>query len=474
MGKKIAERLYWIKDGGENKELLKRLYPTATRAELEKAFPERNWQAIKRAANNFGFERLALDGWNEELNQAIAKAFKESCGLDAKERRRAKFRLINRLNKLAAKYNLRPKSWGTVLKHANGLGLSWGAQENAADMNGEPAKNLWDQDVLLAFLSAKRTTKELEKHFGESIEAIEPKLPAVIGKYELVSYRNSNNGKSYFYREKLSTNGAPPERVWQRLPVTESEEGSEQSGGILLKFPDELDWRQIRILPLAEAHIGSPLHLKERFGKYLALGKLPYYYFVVNGSVFALPPQGKMEVKMDFLQKIRADVLARLRPVAHKILWAHQGCTEGKIQDMLHYDPLEDVCQTLGIPYFARPVFAVVLWKGHAFSFYCIHGQTTARKLGSMINPVVDLLNQFDFVHFVVMSHQRSGMGNVVPRCVRDRTNARLDLKNQHLIVTPSFVRYSGSIEERKGHAPPARGSHAMILFPDGVCAASS
>lgn len=474
MGKKTAERFYWIKDEEKNKKLLERLYPTATREELEKAFPERNWQAIRRVANNFGFKRLAQDGWNEELDKAIAKAFKESCGLDAKKRRSAKFHLVNLLNKLAAKYNLRSKKWNAILKHAHSLSLSWGARESAAEATDEPPRNLWDQDVLFAYLSVKRTTSELEKHFGKSIDEIEPKLPKIVGQSELVSYRNSNGSKSYFYREKLSLNGTLPERVWRQLPVTESEEDPEQSGGILLKFPDELDWRQIRILPLAEVHIGSPLHLQKRFGEYLALGKLPYHHFIINGSVFALPPPGKMEAKMDFLQKTRADVLARLRPVAHKILWAHQGCTEGKTQAMLHYDPLEDVCQTLGIPYFARPVFAVVLWKGNAFSFYCIHGHTTARELGSMINPVVKLLNQFNLVHFVVMSHQKSGMGNVVPRCVRDRANARLTFRSQHLIVTPSFVRYSGSLEEKKGYAPPARGSHAMKLFSDGECTASS
>ena len=476
---KAKRDFYWVKDDGKNKKLLEKMYPASSREELEKAFPERNWQAIKRVANNFGFKRVAQDGWNEELDRILRKAFEESQNpeLSAKERSARKFKLHNRINQVAAKNNLRPKKWNAIYKHANELGLSWGARESVAEdtkKSGEAPKDPWDQDALFAYLSAKRTTRDLEKYFGEPTAAIELKLPKEIGNYELVSYRNTGGNKSYFYREKLFLNGKLPKPIWKLLPVEEDGEDPEQSGGIFLQFPDELDWRQIRILPLAEVHIGSPLHLEKKFSEYLALGKHPYHHFIINGSVFALPPKGRTESKIDYLHEISAEVIKKLRPVAHKILWAHQGCTEERIERDLNFDPLEEVCQKLGIPYFKRPVYSVILWKGHIFSFYSIHGTTTAKELGSMINPVVKLLNQFNFVNFVIMSHQKSGMDNVVPRCIRDRINARLILKNQHLIVTPSFVRYGGSREERKGQPPPARGSHAMILFPDGECATSS
>lgn len=467
---------YWMKDDGKNKKKLEKMYPIASREELEKAFPERNWQAIKRVANNFGFKRVARDGWNEELNKVLRKAFEEirNQKLSAKERNALKFQLINQINKLAAKSNIQPKKWSTVLKHANELGLNWGAQEDAAKTSGEPLENPWDQNALFAHLSTKRTTRDLEKYFGEPIAVIEQKLPKEIGNCELVSYRNTSGGKSYFYREKLLLNGKLPEPTWKLLPIEEDGEDSEQSGGIFLQFPDELDWRQIRILPLAEVHIGSPMHLEKKFNDYLALGKHPYHHFIINGSVFALPPKGKVEEKIDFLHEASTDVIKKLRPVAHKILWAHQGCTEENIERMLRFDPLADICRALNIPYFKRPIYSVILWKGYFFSFYSIHGTTAAKELGSMINPVVKILNQFNFLNFVIMSHQKSGMDNVVPRCIRDRILARLILKNQHLIVTPSFIRHSGSREERKGQPPPARGSHAIILFPDGECATSS
>ena len=87
-----------------------------------------------------------------------------------------------------------------------------------------------------------------------------------------------------------------------------------------------------------------------------------------------------------------------------------------------------------------------------------------------MINAVANLLDQFEMMNFIVMSHQKSGMQNVVPRRIRNRINFRIEDKNQHLVITPSFRKYEGSIEERKGQPLPARGSCAMILFPDGRC----
>ncbi len=507
---KPTRDLYWSKDNEKNKKRLEQLYPSATREELEKAFPEKNLQAIRKSANTFGITRIPQDGWNDELDALIKKGFEESQDpkYDSRTKRTCKYHLLNAINKICAKKNLRPKKWNTILKHAHELGLNWGARENAAETaneNGEKPKNPWEPDALAAFLAKKRTAKELEKHFGMPLKEIEKKLLVAADKYELNSYRNSSGQHIFYCREKTKSRGEVQARVWQAFRPAEENDLNE-GGSLLIKFPDNLDWRQIRIFALAEAYVGSPLHEAKRFNGYLGLGKHEYHHLIINGSIFALPSTSeadalidakmtewekenddsdeddeggakkkpprinKKDAKIQLLLELQNQVETKLRPIAHKILWAHQGCTEERIERLLGFDPLENVCGILGIPYFKRPVIAVIAWMRRTFSFYAIHGTTTAKKRGSMLNAICNLLDQFEMINFIIMSHQMSGMENVVPRRVRDRVNMRIVDKNQHLVITPSFRSYEGSVEERKGQPLPARGSCAMILFPDGNC----
>lgn len=465
---------YWTGNDGENLKKLAQLYPTASWDELLKVFSGKNKQAITKMAHTHGIKRVAQDGWNDALDEAIKKGFEASRDpkLVAKDRGTLKLKLISEVNSIAAKGNLRPKKWGTILKHAYELGLSWGASEEAPTNGDPPAKNLWDQDVVLAYLIEKRTAKELEKHFSEPIAEIEKKLPSAMNNHELTSYRAIGGGRVYFYRERPRLKGEIQPRSWTSI-FPKTDEGEVDDGSIIVKFPSEIDWREIRIIVLDEAYFGSPLYEQKRFESYLALGRQQYCHFVINGSLFALPPRGKMEDKVKQLYAWRDELMLKLRSVAHKILWAHQGCTEAQLERNFNFDPLEDVCRELGIPYFKRPVIAVITWRGRIFTFYCIHGTTTAKKRGSMISAVTGLLDQFEKIDFFVMSHQMSGMENVVPRRIRDRVNFWITDKNQHLIITPSFRKYEGSIEERKAQAVPARGSCAMILFPNGACASS-
>ena len=467
-------RGYWIDNDEKNKKLLKELYPLASREKIEAVFPERNWQAIKRFANNSGFKRIKKNAWLSDLFDPILREYFDKSGkqgLDVSAKQKLKMQLIDALNKVAEKNNVNPKKWNTILKHGHELDLSWGAKK----VDPEDSESLWEEAALLSYLGEKRTAKELEKYFDLSLDEIENRLPEKIGeKHELMSYRTSSGGQSvYFYHEKARLRGKIHDKIWT-WKYGLNEDDSDDHASILISFPKDLDWRQIRVFALAEAYIGSEFHQENRFKGYLGLGKNnPYHHFMINGSLFSLPPRGKMEEKIDWMLNLQDVVKAKLRPIAHKVLWAHQGCTEEKIERILGFDPLQEVCSELGIPYFPRPVMAIIEWNNHVFSFYSIHGTTTAKKRGSMINAVASLLDQFEMMNFIVMSHQKSGMQNVVPRRIRNRVNFRIEDKNQHLIITPSFRKYEGSIEERKGQPLPARGSCAMILFPDGRCGSS-
>lgn len=333
-------------------------------------------------------------------------------------------------------------------------------------MAREPKLN---DDNILAFMTEERTSEELERHFGLSMATIRKKLPKQIGKFMLRSFRNKSKQYIFYYKEKKFLDGELSPRIWTPIFPTD-ESGNIDDGAIIIDFPD-VDWGAIKIVPLAEVHIGSMLlDVKKLASNIELITNNVNFFFIINGSIFGILPKGRIDEKIDFISETQEKVKALLAPVAHKILWAHQGCTEEKIEDATGADPLEEVCRELNILYFKRPVMAEILWGKSHFSLFCIHGDTNARLPGTMLNAVVNLLNQLEFTNFIVMSHQRCGMENEVARTIRDRTLGRLILKAQHLVITQGYLKYKGSREERKGRNLPIAGTCALILLPDGEC----
>lgn len=465
----MADTKYWV--GKEEK--LKELYENGSWTELRETFPEKNDKAIARAANRRGFKRIALDGWSDKLDDLLRKGFEESQKLSTEDRKRLKFKIITDINRAAKNQNLRQKKWDAILKRAQKIDLVWGPRKEGNEENDDGiGVNLWDEDILLAFLIEKRNAKELEKHFNESLKQIEKKLPEKIGKYRLISYRNMAGNKSFYYHEIVKI-GSLEERAWTPIePV--NEEGAKDDGSILIKFPAEIDWRQIRVFPLASAFYGSRLHDSKRFDDYKKLvAREPYHFLIMNGGFFPEKIVGKAEEKIERVMMLEDELTQYLAPIAHKILWAIQGEPEEKIEHTLGIDPLKAVCTRLKIPYFKRPVMAEIVWGKAHFSFYCIYGTTNAKQQGAMINAVANLLDQFEATDFIVMSKQKSGMENIMLRIIRDRINCCLVDKHQHLVTVPGLKKYEGSKEEKKGQAIPIGGSCAMILFPDGGTAFS-
>jgi len=470
----MAKKGYWLENDGARKKLLEEFYPKASWDELLKMFPERNRQAICKAANNYRIKRNAKDAWNDEMDELIKQIFAESNKEEssAECRKKLKFTLITDLNQIASDNNFKSKNWVNILRRAHKeFNLMWGVKPTPVEDEGSMDDNKFDNDDVLAYMLEKRTTKDLEKHFGMPIANIKKKLPKHIGNFELISYRKTGGQLIFFYHEKTVLTGGIQPRIWTPI-FPKNEDGELDSGAFVVRFPDS-DWREIRIIPIAEAHVGSNLHDARKFASNIILAEQTYHFFFINGSIFPKLPKGKMEEKMDFILEIQEKVRALLAPIAHKILWAHQGCTEEKIEETAGFDPLQVVCKELGIPYFKRPVMAEILWGKVHFSFFCIHGDTNARSHGTMLNAVVNLLDQFERVNFIVMSHQKSGNENEAARTIRDRTRCRLLRKSQHLVITQGFLNYEGSREEKKGRRLPVSGTCAIILFPDGESAYS-
>lgn len=469
----MARKGYWINDGEKNKKLLGEFYPNASWKELLDMFPGQNRQSITKSASMFGFKRNAKDLWNNEMDELIKQTFQESNNdaLTTEDRKQMKFTLITDINKIASDFNFKFKNWVGILRHAQEFDLMWGVKPTPKEEENAIDDSKFDNDDIFAFMLEKRTAKNLEKHFSMPMAGIKNKLPKNIGNFELISYRRTGGQWIFYYHEKAAlTDGIKP-RIW--TPIFPKNDDDEIDTGALVVRFEHSDWRQIRIIPIAEAHVGSPFHDAKKFASNLNLAENIDHFFFINGSIFPKMPKGKMEEKVDFILGVKERVRVLFAPVAHKILWAHQGCTEEKIKDSLGFDPLAEVCEDLGIPYFKRPVMAEILWGKVHFSFFCIHGDTHARSHGTMLNAITGLLDQFEYTDFIVMSHQKSGNENPATRTIRNRTLCRLVRKQQHLVITQGFLKYEGSREEKKGRRLPIAGTCAIILFNDGGSAYS-
>lgn len=330
--------------------------------------------------------------------------------------------------------------------------------------NGKNGKIAAEQ--LLEFLKEQKNLEEIASAFHIQIEKPEQVvklLPKKIDGYTLVDFRNEAGEKVYLYRKVDLDPVTTEKKIW--TPIFSKTDDSV----IICRFPDDLDWREIRIGQIAEAHLGTNLFDEKRFDSYIKwIAKNPYVFAILNGAILGLPPKGKKEDK-EHLTFLREETLVnKLRPIAHKILWAHQGCTEEMMTKLFDYDPLETVCNHLGIPYFIRPVSAEIVWKKHQFSFFCIHGKTMAQKRGTMLNAIHKLLESLDSIDFIIMSHPRAGYADPVVRFEVDMKTFDLLTRYNHLILTPGFCFYEGSADEKKGDQIRPPGSTACMLYADG------
>jgi len=332
--------------------------------------------------------------------------------------------------------------------------------------NGTNGKKI-PEKRLLEFIKEQRTIEEIASAFKldnlDNAAKIPKLLPKEIDGHQLVEFRNQNGEKVYLYYQSNLTPGKVEKKIW--TPKFNKEDTSV----IMVSFPDDLDWREIRMAQLAESHIGTPQFDEKGFKDYIQwINRNPCVFVLLNGAILGMPPAGDRELKEYLVHKSQEMLIKYLLPIAHKVLWAHQGCTEERMEKFLGFDPLEQVCRSLQIPYFKRPVNAEIVWKKHHYSFFCIHGATNARKRGAILNAVHQLLESLDSIDFIIMSHPRAGYADYVSRMKIIMERFDIQFEPQHLILTPGFYIYEGSPEERKSGTIYPHGSTACILYADG------
>lgn len=314
------------------------------------------------------------------------------------------------------------------------------------------------QEDLIDFLTKAKTIDQTSKKFKVSEERA---LRAVKKKrkgHRLISQFNVHDEKTFLLLPEDPKKIVIKKRIWTpRL----QKEGQPY---IIVKFPNRLDWKKIKIVPISDVAFGSRLHNAELFDEYVNwISRNPQVFIFLNGDI--LSHRKNLETLEDVMHAFKY----KISRIAHKILWAQQGDEERKSwKTHGGFDPLKTICDEFDISYFDEPVYADIFWKKHIFSFFCFHGFTGAQTKGGKINAAIRPLDFQEHIMFTVMSHAQDSLAKEKLRVCRDSVNFDLVEKAQEVIICPTFSKYFGSERARKGYTPPSEGTITCNLEPDG------
>ncbi len=320
-------------------------------------------------------------------------------------------------------------------------------------------------DQMVDFLSVSRTVDEICAKFHQEKAEVMRWLKGLPRNFRVYEQKNSQGDDTYVVLKEFSAKSQCAEkRIWTPRFAAAGQPY------LVIEFTGGDSLNKIKVLPLADIWFGDNLHDAPRFDEYVNwIHKTPEAFVVLNGN--ALRPFGRKEEDA-FLETVVA-FEDKLRPIAHKILCALSGANEDKSARGGLYDPLGVVCADLkvakvAIPHFTQPVYADILWRGQIFTFFCFAGTTYAQTKGGKINAAIRPTNFQELTHFTIMGKAMDKMVTTQPRIVRNTRTGELEYCGQHIIVCPSFKKYFGSLEAKKGYKPSSLGAVSCNLFSDG------
>ncbi len=313
------------------------------------------------------------------------------------------------------------------------------------------------------FLARGRTAQELSKFLGlaPKDKQVWARMKQLEG-HEVVPGPSTPRGESTYVAVPLSDPIVVPKRLWRW-----SRSGQSPIG--MVSFPESVQFDKIRIIPLDGILYGDPAHDPERFGNIVdKIAREPNTFCFFNGDVIAAVEGGSQEQRERILLERTAEFQSYLSGIAHKILWAQQGCLEARSLARQGFDPLGYFCSKLGIPYFTEPVYIDIVWNRQTFTLWAMHGHSTAQLKGARMNSIRNPAKMLDHTHFIVGGHVGDALWNQVPRVCRNTLTCRLEAKEEFHIILGNFKQYLGTRAARRGSPPPSTDTIVLNIYPDG------
>lgn len=327
----------------------------------------------------------------------------------------------------------------------------------------------------IKFLSTGRSIQEISKRFDIEIDRVRRKLEGTekIDGFDIFQQRDERNEKIFLALPEIPKPEIKP-RIWTLRRHS-------HKPYLWIKFPDKLNFKKIKIIPLSDIHYGEKGHKNALLRRYVQWGaKTDNVFFFLNGDLTANAlkdsPGTAIFHQLMSPRKQIAGLIEELRPIAHKILWSLPGGHEFRTIARVDLDPSEWICRELDIPYVSGPTYVDILWQGYRFTFFCQHGMKTPQTEGGKINKAIAPLKVQEFVMFEIMGHFHDATTNKVTRICRERkfdesgkpVSFRLAEKKQYVIICPSFFGFFGTYAYHSGYTPASSGNVTCELYPNG------
>lgn len=329
------------------------------------------------------------------------------------------------------------------------------------------AQNIMPRDgSIITFLSKGRTIEDIVNKFKIDIDEATDLVKSEYDNHEIWDTVNDLGHTCYIAITKLKE---PPElkpRIWKYQMSPHNQPW------IWIHFPDDFDAKVIKIFPLADLHRGGRTHSRESLLNYIS-------YIASHDNAFAcgIGDWFEMAIKIsigagvyeaDAPQTEAERLLDDIAPIAHKVLYAQPGNHEERIHNSVGLCPLYYLCDKLNIPYVNDQMHTTIFWKGHHWHIFSFHGSTSSRTEGGQINEAKRPLDFQGHIHFIVMGHVHKPKSVPVSNMVRNMAEFKIDFKEQHVVIAPSFLDYFGSYASRKAMHPGVKGATALAIYPDG------
>lgn len=238
----------------------------------------------------------------------------------------------------------------------------------------------------------------------------------------------------------------------------------------MVKFPATFSQPEIHIIPIDGILFGDVAHDEERFDRVLEyISTHDNTFGFLNGDIICEIKGGSVADREKRRLEITAKFIEKMGPVAHKFMWAQQGCLERRSMHSQGFDPLAYCCERLNIPYFTEPCYIDLVWAGRGlFTFWTMHGYSTAQTKGAKMNSLRRPAADRDATHFVITGHVGDAIWNPSPKIQRDTERGRLvECEEMHCILG-NFKKYLGSDAARKGHSPSSLDTLILIITAEG------
>ncbi|MFA5853575.1 MAG: hypothetical protein WC866_00655 [Patescibacteria group bacterium] len=429
---------------------------------------------VGECLRDLGYKQELPARQQPQILKMIARAFKAAQNpKNRNELTLLKDKLLAEIEDATKTLGIAKPSWDHVLEIARGIsGLpQW------PRATGLPPGPLSDDELrkqLTDFMVRARTEKEVKKKYGDrGLALLAGLVQTPPAGFRMKDGRNEWQEKTLYLEQIL---GKRVVKVGKR--VFEIRHSENDIDYVSVIFPQSLDFadspedNQIRILPIDTVWYGDHGCDLERFKEYLLyIERKPYVFAFLNGDII-----GGSDYTKDTAVLRRAELKELLKPVAHKILWAQSGPLERRMRRVDGIEPLADVCNDLKIHHTDRPVGADVYWKipTKPIEFVALHGRSQARKDGSKVNALQDIVVGNNFPHFVVLGHLQEGITKSFTVRRRDPVNLTILEHTTIGIVCPGFRKHRGSDAEKKGYPSPAMGTVGCLIGADNSHKAAS